>query len=215
MKHKVTVLGLSALLVSAAACQDDVATPFPEGLEPFEDNPVELDDPLTAEMLHAITQDGDTIKVYGRGYVQASPAKLWALTHNPPAMIALCSTDEQQVTENTEPVYEYSFLVHYTVHNVLTVEWDDQWRYGIVVGTPEDVQLGMIRHQKIQGSDFITLSEGSVQVLATADPNVSELAFVEHLDAIQGGVSDVLKGMQRNYDALVALVHEAPTPACP
>lgn len=215
MKHFVTLLAFGALVCSVAACQDDVTTPFPEGLEPFEDNPVELDDPLSAEMLHAITDDGDTIKVYGRGYVQTSPTRLWGLTKTPQAMIALCSTDEQKVTENTEPLYEYSFLVHYTVHNVLTVEWDDQWRYGTVLGTPEDIQLGMIRHQKIQGSDFITLSEGSVQVLATDDPNVSELAFVEHLDAIQGGSADVLKGMQHNYDALVALAHDAPIPACP
>jgi hypothetical protein len=86
---------------------------------------------------------------------------------------------------------------------------------GVILGTPDDVQLGMIRHQKTQGSDFISLSEGSVQVLATPDPNVSELAFVEHLDAIQGGVGDLLKGMQRNYEALVALAHETPTPACP
>jgi hypothetical protein len=212
MKHLVTVLAFGAVL---AACQDDVTTPFPEGLEPFEDNPVELDDPLTAEMLHASTDDGDTIKVYGRGYVQTSPARLWALTHQPTAMVAVCSTDEQHITENTEAPYEYSFLVHYVVHNVLTVEWDDQWRYGVILGTPDDVQLGMIRHQKTQGSDFISLSEGSVQVLSTPDPNVSELAFVEHLDAIQGGVSDVLKGMVRNYDALVALAHDAPTPACP
>jgi hypothetical protein len=212
MKRLVIVLGFGAVL---AACQDDVTTPFPEGLEPFEENPVELDDPLTAEMLHAATDDGDTIKVYGRGYVQTSPARLWVLAHQPTAMVAVCSTDEQHITEDTEPQYEYSFLVHYVVHNVLTVEWDDQWRYGVILGTPDDVQLGMIRHQKTQGSDFISLSEGSVQVLATTDPNVSELAFVEHLDAIQGGVSDVLKGMQRNYDALVALAHDAPTPACP
>ena len=131
------------------------------------------------------------------------------------AMVAVCSTDEQHITENTEAQYEYSFLVHYVVHNVLTVEWDDQWRYGVILGTPDDVQLGMIRHQKTQGSDFISLSEGSVQVLATPDPDVSELAFVEHLDAIQGGVTDVLKGMERNYEALVALVHDAPTPPCP
>lgn len=215
MKPIVTVLGFGALMCSAAACQDNVATPFPEGLEPLEDNPVDLDDPLTAEILHADTDDGETIKVYGRGYVQASPARLWELTHQPTAMVALCSTDEQQITEANDPAYEYSFLVHYIVHNVLTVEWDDQWRYGVILGTADDVQLGMIKHQKIHGSDFISLSEGTVQVLSTPDSNVSELAFVEHLDAIQGGVADVLKGMKHNYDTLVALVHDVPMPACP
>ncbi|MBL0216123.1 MAG: hypothetical protein IPQ07_19850 [Myxococcales bacterium] len=208
----VTCVLLGAVLT---ACQDNVTTPFPPGLEPFEDNPVELDGDLTVEQLHAITKDGDQIKVYGRGYVHATPTRLWELTQVPPAMIATCSTDEQQVSENNDLEYLYSFLVHYTVHNVLTVEWDDQWRYGVVTGSPDAVELGMIKHQKIQGSDFVTLSEGTIEVLATPDPEVSELAFVEHLEAISGGTSDVLKGMQHNYDALVALVHDAPIPACP
>lgn len=72
----------------------------------------------------------------------------------------------------------------------------------------------MIRHQKTQGSDFITRSEGTIQVLATDDPEVSELAFVEHLDAVSGGASDVLAGMQHNYDALVALAHGSLIPPC-
>ncbi len=39
----------------------------------------------------------------------------------------------------------------------------------------------MIKHQKIHGSDFVELSEGSIQVLATSDPDISELTFVERL----------------------------------
>jgi hypothetical protein len=75
--------------------------------------------------------------------------------------------------------------------------------------------LGMVKHQKTQGSDFIHRSEGTIQISATDDPNVTELAFVEHLDAVSGGISDVLKGTQHNYDALVALSHGNPIPACP
>jgi hypothetical protein len=197
------------------ACQDNVTTPFPEGLEPFEDNPVELDGDLTAEHLQSSTKGGDEIKVYGRGYVHIAPEQLWQLTYQPPAMVATCSTDEQQVIENNDGAYAYSFIVHYIVRDVLTVEWDDQWRYGVVLGSPSSLELGMIKHQKVQGSDFITTSEGTVQVLATEDPEVSELAFVEHLEAISGGTSDVLEGMQHNYDALLALAHDSPIPPCP
>jgi len=73
----------------------------------------------------------------------------------------------------------------------------------------------MIKHQKIQGSDFITLSEGTIQVLATSDPQVSELSFVEHLDALQATSGDVVQGVQHNYDALVATAHGQPIPPCP
>ena len=73
----------------------------------------------------------------------------------------------------------------------------------------------MIKHQKTQGSDFISVSQGTIQILATNDPGISELAFVEHLDAVSGGASDVLRGMQDNYGRLLALAHGLPSPTCP
>lgn len=195
-----------------AACQDNIATPFPPGLEPLEENPVE--EPVGEELLTQAT-DTDYIHVFGRGLVFSAPAQLWALAKEPSAMYARCSTDEQTVTADNDAMYESSFLVHYVVNDILTVEWDDQWRYGVVDGSIDAPRLGMIRHQKTQGSDFITLSEGTVQILATDDPNVSELAFVEHLDALSGSTGDVVKGMQDNYNRLRALAHGEPEPGCP
>lgn len=205
---------VAALLFFLAACQDNVATPFPPGLEPLDDNAVSDASGAPTEVLRTKNVGGDQINVHGRGYVLIAPGALWALTKQPAAMMARCSTDDQQITEANDPAYEFSFLVHYTVRDILTVEWDDQWRYGVIEGTIADPVLGMIRHQKTQGSDFITVSEGTVQVHATDDADVSELAFVEHLDAVSGSSDDVLAGMQHNYDALIALAHGAPIPAC-
>jgi hypothetical protein len=199
-----------ALLVVVAGCQSNVTTPFPPGLEPLEDNPVMLT--TVAEGLVTQTTDSPYVKIYGKGYVLVPPATVWAAAKAPGPNIAACSTDQQDVTENNDSTYEYSFLVHYTVNNILTVEWDDQWRFGTIMDEPF---LGMIKHQKTQGSDFIHRSEGTIQILATDDPNVTELQFVEHLDAVSGGVSDVLAGTQHNYDALVAVSHGNPVPACP
>ena len=207
-------LVVAATVFVLAACQDNVATPFPPGLEPLEDNVVADATGEPTEILRSKNGGGDLINVHGRGYVVIAPAALWALTKQPAAMMARCSTDEQQITAENAAAYEFSFLVHYIVRDVLTVEWDDQWRYGVVDGSIDAPVLGMIRHQKTQGSDFISVSEGTVQVLATADADVSELAFVEHLDAVSGDSDDVLAGMQHNYDALVALAHGAPIPAC-
>lgn len=202
-------LALAVLLL--AACQDNVSTPFPEGLEPFEDNkvPAQPDGPFV-EKLRTATDGKDFIHVYGRGFVLVPFAEMWAAAKHSNPNVSVCKTDEQIVTENNQPQYEYSFLVHYIVNDILTVEWDDQWRFGAV-----DETLAMIRHQKVQGSDFIDLSEGTIQVLATSDPAVSELAFVEHLDATQATTSDVVQGVQHNYDALVATVHGTPIPPCP
>jgi hypothetical protein len=202
---------LAVIAIGLTSCQDNIATPFPAGLEPFEDNalPAQPDGPFV-ETLRTATDDEDFIRVYGRGFVLMPPAELWAVAKHAEPNVSTCKTDEQQVTEANEAQYEYSFLVHYVVHDILTVEWDDQWRFGIV-----DETLGMIRHQKVQGSDFIRLSEGTIQVLATADPNVSELAFVEHLDATAASTGDVIQGVQHNYDALVATAHGSPIPPCP
>jgi hypothetical protein len=199
---------LAVLLL--AGCQDNVSTPFPEGLEPFEDNavPAQPEGPFV-EMLRTATGDKDFIRIYARGFVLVPPATMWAVAKNPEPNAAVCKTDEQQVTVANQPQYEFSFLIHYIVRDFLTVEWDDQWRFGTI-----DETLAMIRHQKVQGSDFVKLSEGTIEVRPTIDPNVTELQFVEHLDATAATATDVLQGVQHNYDALVAMAHGNPIPPC-
>ena len=203
----------SALFLLLAGCQSNVHTPFPPGLEPIGDNPVQLG--AMTETLVTQTSDSPYVKIFAKGYVLVSPATLWAAAKSPAPNVARCSTDAQMATENNDPAYEYSFLVHYTVNNIVTVAWDDQWRFGTVEGTPDAPTLAMIKHQKTQGSSFITLSEGTIEVDATDDPNVSTLSFVEYLDATSAGVSDVLKNVQHNYASLVSVAHGGPVTACP
>lgn len=203
-------------LAGLAGCQDDVATPFPPGLEPLEDNRVPDATGEPREELRSVRgRSGDVEFAHGRGHVFTDPATLWSLTKDPDAMVARCRTTTQTVTLGNDPAYELDYVVHYYVDDILNVEWDDQWRYGIILGTSDTPELGMIRHQKIQGSDFIDISRGTIQLFATDDPNVSELAFVEHLEAISGNSADLLAGMQDNYARLLALVHDMPRPSCP
>ncbi|HEY4055160.1 MAG TPA: hypothetical protein VGM39_01085 [Kofleriaceae bacterium] len=213
MKYTVKSVLLASLLLGA--CQDDITTPFPPGLEPLEDNEVPDSDVPTVEDIAIKGDSGATIRVYGRGLIFSSPADVWVAEHFPEWMVARCSTDDQTVTETDDPAYEFSFSVHYFVDNIVNVEWDDQWRYGVIEGTQDAPTFGMIRHQKTQGSDFIDISEGSIQLHATDDPNVTELDFVEHLNAVEGSVGDVSNGMRDNYNRLVAALHDAPKPSCP
>lgn len=208
---------LAVALVLVAGCQDDISTPFPPGLEPFDDDgePAELDGTVQEQLTHS-SKDSDFVRAYGRGYIFAPVDTVYATAHDPQVMIAACSTTTQTVTPDNEPEYELSYLVHYYVDDILDVEWDDQWRGDVVVDAAggDAPELVMIKHQKIQGSDFISLSEGTVELLSTDDPAITEVRFVEHLDAVSAGAGDVVDGMQSNYDRLLAVAHGEPLPPC-
>ena len=44
---------------------------------------------------------------------------------------------------------------------------------------------------------------------------MSELQFVEHLQATGGTSDQVLAGVQHNYDSIVSVTHGGAVPACP
>lgn len=209
MKRLVFVLAM-------VGCQDDISTPFPPGLEPFEDDAENQTlDGTVVEALTVKSTDEPMIMVYGRGFIFRSPAEVYAVSHDPEVMLAVCSTTSHSVVADNEPQYDLSFLVSYFVDDILNVEWDDQWRGDVVLGALEAPELVMIKHQKTEGSDFISLSEGTVQLLATDDPAITELRFVEHLDALMASEGDVIAGMQSNFDRMLAVAHGNPIPSCP
>lgn len=205
-----------ALWALVGACQDDITTEFPDGLEPLEDNKlpaIAAGAPL--EVL--VTKRGeDGFKwVHGRGVIQAAPGAVWALAKDGERMAATCDTDRHAITLGVEPQYEFGFAIHYEVDEVVTVAWDERWRYGTITGTPAAPTLAMIRYQKVFGSDFITTLEGSVQLVARPDPGEVEVQFIEHLDAF-GGSADQMEGsMKRRFALLVAAAHGQPVPPCP
>lgn len=216
MKYSATATLLALVpALALAACQDNVTTPFPPGVEPFEDGdvPSELAEPEGDALVTRTTNDG-MIRAYGRGRILAPPAVVWRAAKIPEGAAARCNTSTQTFTRDNEPDHEFSFRVHYYVDDILNVEWDDQWRGDVVIGTSDAPELAMLKHQKVSGSDFIYLSEGTVQLLATGDPDATEIRFVEHLDAIAGSVDEVTGGMTDHFDALVALTRDQPIPPC-
>ena len=203
---------VAGLLALVAGCQDDVTTVFPPGLEPLEDNTAP--EPPGDELV--TVQGGDELKwVHGRGYLHGAPAAVWAATKDPERMAAACETDRHQASPGEEPQYEYGFKIHYEVEQVLTVAWDEQWRYGTVTGTPDAPVLAIIRYQKVYGSDFITTLEGSMILKATDDPAVTALEFVEHLNALGGSHDQMKTSMVQRFGILRALLRDEPAPACP
>jgi hypothetical protein len=200
-------------VVAAAlvACQDDVATVFPDGLEPLEANTAPALRP--GEGLLTSSTDGETKVLHGRGRVLAPPAAVWAAAKDPEHLAARCATTRHSAEVGVEPQYEASWKLHYEVDEILTVAWDELWRLGTIEGTPAAPTFAIIRYQKVYGSDFITTIEGSIIVRAAGAD--TELQLVEHLNAVRGSLDEMRGSMTQRYDTLTALAHGQPIPECP
>lgn len=209
-------LVLVALALGLAACFGNTSSEFPEGLEPLEDNTVpEQQGGNYTETLELVDGEDHHTWVHGRGYFFAPPADVWEVIHDPDLMVSACATTSHSWEIVDDPAYELSFLYHYVVEDLITIEWDEQWRYGTIEGTPAEPTLAIVRYQKVYGSELIRLIEGSIQVLATEDPEVTELQLVEHLDAAGGDASDIRASMQYRFDSIAAVVHGGDAPPCP
>ncbi|MBK9032609.1 MAG: hypothetical protein IPL61_15070 [Myxococcales bacterium] len=204
----------AVMLVLLAACQDDITTVFPDGLEPLEDNtaPVAQAGAGVEELL-TNTAESDPKIVHGRGLVFAPPGVVWAATKDP-EHLASCATTRHSAMVGVEPQYEYGWKYHYEVDEIITVAWDELWRFGTITGTPEAPELAIIRYQKVFGSDFISLIEGSIMLKAAPEGH-TELEFIEHLSAVRGSTGQMRDSMIQRYHTLVELSHGRPAPGCP
>jgi hypothetical protein len=208
--RKVWVLGL------LAGCFGNETTSFPPGLEPLEDNTAPEQDGAIEQRLELVDGDnGSWAWVHGRGYLLAAPGEVWETMKDPELMATICSTDSHGVETDVEPDYEHSFQLSYFVDDVINIEWDELWRYGTIEGTPEEPGLGMVRYQKVWGSELIYTLEGSIQLHATDDPSVTELQLIEHLAAAGGDISDIRLSMQQRFDSVIAVLAGGVAPPCP
>lgn len=182
------ILPLGAVL-GLQACFGNEATEFPPGLEPLEENLAPV--PLGDGSLEVVSGEDDGAWVHARGHLAAAPALVWAALKEPENVVNTWATDSQSLELDVEPEYEHSFLVSYTVESLITVDWDEMWRYGTVDGVPEAPKLAIARHQKVFGSTFIRSLEGSFIVVAL-DDSESEIQMIQRVDAAQVDAGDII-----------------------
>jgi len=208
------VLGVVVL----AGCQGTTTTPFAPGLEPVADNvaPAPGADGEYPQEVSIVTgkdkKDGETyVWVAMRGYVHAPAAEVWSSMQDPQVVADRRNTDSMRVTPDVEPDYELSYEIHYVVNRILTVEWDEHWRYGAVEGTFEAPELAAIRAQKVYGTDFIDFIEISMSVRAI-DDGITEIGMVEHVSALEESEDVSARYAEDVFDNVVAVVSGDPLP---
>lgn len=203
-------------LGALAACQGTETTPFPPGLEPLEENTAEPpastpDDPFPEAIEVVSGRTDDYVWAHSRMYFHATTDVVWAALGDPAVIVNRRESDTHRVTLDIEPEYEHSFQIHYLVDRLLTVEWDENWRYGIVESDETGPSLGAIRWQKVFGSTFIRLIEGSATV-TRIDDAITEVEMIEHVDAIMADESDLAVYLRDLFSHVVARRNGDPLP---
>lgn len=212
------IAGLALLL--GTGCFGELPTPFPPGLEPLEGEnlspgPAPRDgEPYPEELVlvRAFAPDiPRTHSVHARGYVHAPLRVVWESLRDPDVGADRRTFSEWSTTFDVEPGYDYSYVIHSVIVNIITVEYDVTWRHGVVEGTLEAPTLAAARYQKTSGSTAISDLRGSF-VLTEVAPGVTEVQIIEYLAAVASGHENIESFLNDVFAELLILSRGDPLP---
>ena len=109
-------------------------------------------------------------------------------------------------TPDVEDGYDVSFELANTSYDIVTVEFDIDWREGVVDGTVDAPTTVGLRWQKVAGTDLIKLLEGSA-VLESVDDGATSVSFIEHLDTVGSDATDVEAYLTDLFASVLATSH--------
>lgn len=173
-------------------CFGNESTEFPPGLEPLDEvHMAELPESLPSdpypEVLSMVDGEVDDYHwVHATTYVKAPIAKVYEAVRQPEVNVDRRRVDAWNVKEDDlEPEYEYSHRLYSRVDDIITVEYDVDWRFGSMSESEGELVGVRARWQKVWGSEVIGLLRGSVE-LEAIDEETTVLRVIKHLDALQG-----------------------------
>jgi len=174
------------------ACVGESVTPFEGdtggGLDTLSDNTATLPSGTDAEpypetLNHVTGETDDYAWAHAKGYVHADTATVWAAFQDVDVVTDRANVDTWTKEDSDEEGYDVSFLVHCLVNDLVEVAWDVGWFQSLNAGTAAAPQEVVGRVQKVEGSEFIELLEGSV-LLRPADTNVTEVQLIYHVGSV-------------------------------
>jgi hypothetical protein len=201
------------LIFALSACQHDVETVFPAGLEPLADAtaawPTGTDAAPYPEEVSVDSGDDDAFAwATARGYVDRPLADVFTAVQDPDVGVDRRRVTSWTTDSGVEPEYEVSFVVHTHVEDIVNVDYDLTWREG---HTDDETGTIAVRWAKTDGSSLVSLLEGSI-VLTPVEDEVTGLEFVEHLDAATQGPDVVATYLGDFYASVLAEAHGDPLP---
>jgi len=184
---------ISLLVVAGVAfgCNQDIKTPFPAGLGPLEANkasyPSGSNYPEQLSCKSGMDEEeefGEYTWVHCKTYVHNPIADVYAAYQVPRVVADRRAIDNMVVEWDVEPEYDHSYLISNTVHDLITVEFDVNWRHGALDGEVEAPQEVGSRWQKTFGSEVIELLRGSLYTHAVEE-DVTGVEIIFHQRSMQ------------------------------
>ncbi|MBL8604563.1 MAG: hypothetical protein JNK72_21735 [Myxococcales bacterium] len=214
-RHFIGLSGLSGLGL-LGGCGSDEATAFVPGIEPLEAStagfPASTSGQQYPESLVTVTGVASGYEwVHGRAYVAAPLARVFEAMSDPDVITDRRRVSEYSVTPDVEPMYLRSFRVRNIVRDVITLQFDMDYRFAVYdgpVGTPTSY---IVRYQKVWGSSLLSVLRGSV-ILRESAPGVSSLELVRHIKAVAAGRTDAEQYLRDFYASVRARIQGMPLP---
>ena len=176
------------IILSIVAClsNEPISKEFPTILNPIEDIRVGLPEGTGyPEDITILSEDTEEYAwVHARGYLHVSLEAAWTAVRNDLVYVNQRTVDTYTVTEIDSEDYDYIFVVDNEVQDIVPVAFTNEWRHVGNLNDKSEVSDVVIRWQKIEGTDFIQLMEGSVEILSIeGEDDVVEIRIIEHLKA--------------------------------
>lgn len=202
--------------LGAAGCFGNETTALPPGLQPLEEVTVAPPDPVDGDPHpEALRMESGMISAYdwvqARGYVKAPLSAVYLAMQTPEVVVDHREVDRWSVMHASEPEYDRVFVVHNEVDDIITVEFDLTWRFGITEGNDDAPREAVATWQKTWGTTFISILRGSVVAREVA-PGVTEVAIVEHINAAERGPETIEPYIRDYFANLVEVSHGRPVP---
>lgn len=175
-----------SLLLVGCLSEEVVDKEFPTILEPLEEIRVGLPEGEDyPEDVVVFSEDGEEYAwVHARGYLHLSLEDAWTALRNDLVYVNQRTVAEYTVTEMDSELYDYIFVVDNRVDDIVPVEFTNEWRHVGNLDEKGDVSDVVVRWQKTEGTDFIQLMEGSVEIIPVdGEDAVVEIRIIEHLKA--------------------------------
>lgn len=222
---KSSVMSLIMVATSAIACVPssevrDVVMIDAAGVAPLESTnmasaPEAISGDAHPETIHIVTgQSTDYAWAHGHGFVHASVAQTWTALSEPGACVDRRRVTEWMVEQQNSSGFPVGFRIHNIVRSAVTVEFDTTWRGANTQGSRESPVTVNTRWEKTDGSEFITLLQGSA-VLRRLDDQTTEIELIEHLNALGQDATQASQTIGDLYASVVARAHDLPLPTYP
>jgi hypothetical protein len=210
------------LLLMALGCRKvvDVDPPQPDQLAPLEtpnlapDVPAEGDEVNPEAISFASGQEDDGVTWWGhaKANVAAPVSSVWACFQDPDAVVDRREVDEWTSEIGAAPEFDFSALIHNTVHDLTTVEFDLLWVHELQEGTSDAPEKVAVNWQKNDGASVIQLLVGSVVLTPVDGGATTHLEIEENLQALQRDQDTITSYEADLWASVAACAHGEPLP---